>query len=183
MLPCAPSLPTTALWHLRRCLRCGTELPVPPGPAWPGKAAAALSFCGFLLKARLPRGTKRETRHANEHFIPTPSPGRNHPFKLERPVTAAPGQGSRAIILALWRTAALTAPHPPRQYRHSGGICTGRLSSGQRYLQGVVQVASGLVKGLFGSLCGVAHSSQSVDIFQAASPLLLLFLPNLGQFL
>lgn len=53
----------------------------------------------------------------------------------------------------------------------------------KHYLQGIVQVASGLVKGLFGSLCGVAHSSQSVDTFQTAFPLLLLFLPYLGQFL
>lgn len=63
------------------------------------------------------------------------------------------------------------------------GYPAAHTAGGKHYLQGIVQVASGLVKGLFGSLCGVAHSSQSVDIFQTASPFLLLFLPDLGQFL
>lgn len=51
------------------------------------------------------------------------------------------------------------------------------------YLQGIVQVASGLVKGLLGGMCGVTHSFQTVDIFQTTSPLFLLLLPYLSQFL
>lgn len=51
-------------------------------------------------------------------------------------------------------------------WRQTSGVQpAGKTEAWKHYLQGVVQVASGLVKGLFGSMCGVAHSFQRLDIF------------------
>lgn len=52
-----------------------------------------------------------------------------------------------------------------------------------RYLEGLLQVAGGLVQRLPGRVSGVAHPLQTVDVLQAAPLLLLFFLPDLGQFL
>lgn len=57
------------------------------------------------------------------------------------------------------------------------------MREGGRYLQGRIQVPAGLMEGLLGCVSGVAHPFQRVYVLQAASFLLFLLSPDLGQFL
>ena len=61
--------------------------------------------------------------------------------------------------------------------------CSERPEARERYLQGLLQVPSGLMECLPGCSRGVAHSFQMVNVLQAASFLLSFLLLYLVQFL
>lgn len=95
------------------------------------------------------------------------------------PQTQTGNEGSRAGLPAGWKDTGRGAG----RRRGEGRLGRDAWAERGRYLQGRVQVPAGLVEGLLGRVSGVAHPFQRVDVLQAASLLLPLLSPDLGQFL